>query len=1052
MRKILAVLLLMMSVGSASAQQKTIDINSLPIPTTGSGYLTNSGTVNGDWIPVNRNGITYKVLAGQGGSCGANQFVNLLSPQGVPSCATPTFSASSITGVVGISNGGTGSNTGNLSALNVLGGASATTTITLAQKYGYLEDVMAYGATGNGTTDDCGGTNAIQTAFNSNPNGVVYFPPGTYKCTGPIKLVDASGHNFQGKIVGSGINSTTINFINAGNSTDADSAMQHGFQAYPVTNGSGGDTTGFKNGSFQDMTINGPTHGAGIYLANSLGIAFNNIQSNANRYGFATETNISDQFINVGCAQFKNACIGWIYSGDTSRVWYGSVSTPLNSYWNDSPTVIGGVAATDVVGAAACILDMGSESESVRQILGMSCDSTAGGVGVQYGYLGRNANPTISGGTWYENINYPVAVLTTNSGAGGSSTHIPGISGSEPNGFMTYGSFPDGFSYTARVTNIFTANGINDIDLSGVTGGPSTIGQNISSNVSAYHLVSTQSGDQLIFDQGDTLINPTGVYKNLSFNRYFSIPLLNSAITIGSSNSVAFNGNISAVAGTFTGQNLTINGNQIDEYATNANGEVALNYTGYAGGTTQFRDTEIFNGKNATVAKFIGATNAAYFSGSVGVGTSTPPQPLTVVGNGTFSSAVTIGTNAFVSGASLTTGGAYAAPYAPIIVGSNNGVAFTYNTAIQMAFAGSNDVLELGPFGTSAGDATPTLFLSGSSFDGNGSVGIGSSGPRAALDMSQKTGAILLPIGTTGTRPSAVNGMIRYNSGLTPPAVEAYQNNAWGSLISSSSPTITTPTFITNATVPLVIGGGSGNDTLTLESTSSGTHTTDSILFKTGAQATAMLVNSGGAIAIGTTSVSGSAGSISLQVAGKTLITGGTSCDGDSSLGGVCIIHNSTTLGFEAGLIDAIHANVTGFPLCINCQGTGQVAIGAPTFASGASLTVGGTNAMVIPIGTTAQRPSPATNGMIRYNSTNNNLEAYANNIWSPAFTSVTSVVATGATPQTATCAAGYYLTGPGCSAATVVATQETYVSGLAGSVTCAATAGTVTATAFCAH
>jgi hypothetical protein len=63
----------------------------------------------------------------------------------------------------------------------------------------------------------------------------------------------------------------------------------------------------------------------------------------------------------------------------------------------------------------------------------------------------------------------------------------------------------------------------------------------------------------------------------------------------------------------------------------------------------------------------------------------------------------------------------------------------------------------------------------------SGYVGIGSTSPRAILDLSGNTGAMILPIGTTGQEPSTpVNGMIRYNS--TYPDVEAYIGNVWTTL------------------------------------------------------------------------------------------------------------------------------------------------------------------------------------------------------------------------------------------------------------------------------
>jgi hypothetical protein len=40
------------------------------------------------------------------------------------------------------------------------------------------------------------------------------------------------------------------------------------------------------------------------------------------------------------------------------------------------------------------------------------------------------------------------------------------------------------------------------------------------------------------------------------------------------------------------------------------------------------------------------------------------------------------------------------------------------------------------------------------------------------------------------------------------------------------------------------------------------------------------------------------------------------------------------------------------------------------------------TGSVTIPRGTTAQRPSPAVNGMFRYNTSNNVFEIYVNSVW----------------------------------------------------------------------
>ncbi len=66
-----------------------------------------------------------------------------------------------------------------------------------------------------------------------------------------------------------------------------------------------------------------------------------------------------------------------------------------------------------------------------------------------------------------------------------------------------------------------------------------------------------------------------------------------------------------------------------------------------------------------------------------------------------------------------------------------------------------------------------------------GSVGIGTPTPAVTLDLSAKTDALRVPVGTTEQRPSLAVGLLRYNSSLA--TLEAYINGAWSSLLTSTS-------------------------------------------------------------------------------------------------------------------------------------------------------------------------------------------------------------------------------------------------------------------------
>ena len=384
-----------------------------------------------------------------------------------------------------------------------------------------LNDVVSvkdFGAVGDGVTDD---TSAIQTCINANQTAQIVFPSGTYKVSSAILLTDSSGHNFQGSLVGQ---KATITFINTGASTDTDAAMQHGFQAYPVLLAQGGDITGLQGVVISGFSFVGPTNGACVYIANSLGVVFQNNKTTGSRYGLVMECCIQTKIINNEFNNYTNAGVGAIMSGNTSKVYYGysggSVNGNINaSYWNDGLTIQGNIFQTSATNyTLAHILDYGSQSESIRFVVGNSFYSNYNGsstfYGTQYGYVGRNCNVTLTS-NWFENVNYPVRILCGNSQEAAT---LNGVTGAQPSGTFSISTIPDGFSFFGTFTNNFFARGLVDINLNGITGGPSIVGQNISQFLqnTGTHLYSAQQSSQMVQDSGDSIQSPVGSYTYAS--------------------------------------------------------------------------------------------------------------------------------------------------------------------------------------------------------------------------------------------------------------------------------------------------------------------------------------------------------------------------------------------------------------------------------------------------------------------------------------------------------------------------------------------------------
>ena len=237
--------------------------------------------------------------------------------------------------------------------------------------------------------------------------------------------------------------------------------------------------------------------------------------------------------------------------------------------------------------------------------------------------------------------------------------------------------------------------------------------------------------------------------------------------------------------------------------ATTANGNLAIGFNALSFVTTGGGNVDI-GGQSANLNT--GANNVFVGSGIANGNGNTLSGNWNLVAGTNSCGNLTggAGFNTVLGGAScaITTGNYNTSvggqTFSALTTGSNN-TSLGYNVGqTNESGAASNDIL----IGTTngcdvsgAGNSNEThicgangdsIFIAGTNATSTekvtiyGNVGLGTTTPKVSLDLGSKTDSLLLPTGTTGQRPTATAGMIRYNTDT--PAVEAYYSGAWNSL------------------------------------------------------------------------------------------------------------------------------------------------------------------------------------------------------------------------------------------------------------------------------
>ena len=373
------------------------------------------------------------------------------------------------------------------------------------------------------------------------------------------------------------------------------------------------------------------------------------------------------------------------------------------------------------------------------------------------------------------------------------------------------------------------------------------------------------------------------------------------------------------------------------------------------------------------------------------------PCWLTVTGNTTSGNLLTSGSGGAISGAGNITGGN---------INTGGVVSSTGNITSAANVAGGNVVT--GGLISATGTITAAANIAGGNLLTGGQVSATGNITGGNISTGGQFGAASLSASGNVTGGNInTGGVVSATGSITSAANVAGGNITTAGLISATS----TITSAANVAGGNLLTGGLVSATGTITSAANvagGNITTGGVVSATG-NVTGGNINTGGVVSstgnvnggnLNATGLSLSGNVVSVlnvtgNIAGGNISTvgianlGNIGISGDTITGTNGIVKVNSALGDIDFAVSGLTANIFYIDAGVN-----TASFGSNTQTTNALVAFNATNSILIPVGNTAQRPGTGVAGMVRYNTTTTQVEAYNGTNWlalGSAFTVITS-------------------------------------------------------------